>query len=127
MLPSGLQADVFAQDELVLVVAPMHRWSEMRELNPDLLQEGELLLREQGSGIRESIALFGKRSMNWMGMVTVRQIWTRRHAFYREATGGKTLAGAELPPLPVTQCSLQEGQVRATFCFARVFPPASPQ
>jgi len=31
MLPSGLQADVFAQDELVLVVAPMHRWSEMRE------------------------------------------------------------------------------------------------
>ena len=81
MLPSGLQADVFAQDELVLVVAPMHRWSEMRELNPDLLQEGELLLREQGSGIRESIALLGKRSMNWMGMGTVRQIWIRRHAF----------------------------------------------
>ena len=55
MLPPGLQADVFAQDELVLIVAPMHHWSEMPELSPELLREGELLLREQGSGIRESI------------------------------------------------------------------------
>ena len=55
MLPPGLQAETFAQDELVLVVSPRHHWGRLRELNPALLREGELLLREQGSGIRESI------------------------------------------------------------------------
>ncbi len=54
-LPPGLQVDVFAQDELVLVVAPGHRWSGLDELSPEALREGELLLREQGSGIREVI------------------------------------------------------------------------
>jgi DNA-binding transcriptional LysR family regulator len=54
-LPAGLSVEVFAQDELVLVVAPDHRWSRLDELNPDALGEGELLLREQGSGIREVI------------------------------------------------------------------------
>src|SRR6266487_366569 len=54
-LPPGLQVDVFAQDELVLVVAPGHRWSGLDELGPEALREGELLLREQGSGIREVI------------------------------------------------------------------------
>ncbi len=47
--------EVFAQDELVLVVAPDHRWSRLGELNPEALREGELLLREQSSGIREVI------------------------------------------------------------------------
>ena len=46
---------MFAQDELVLVVAPGHRWSAINELSPETLREGELLLREQGSGIREVI------------------------------------------------------------------------
>ena len=54
-LPSGLHVDVFAQDELVLVVAPDHRWSGLDELSPESLREEELLLREQGSGIREVI------------------------------------------------------------------------
>ena len=54
-LPTGLYVEVFAQDELVLVVAPDHRWSRLGELNPEALREGELLLREQGSGIREVI------------------------------------------------------------------------
>ena len=54
-LPEGLQVEVFAQDELVLVVSPDHRWSKLDELNPEALREGELLLREQGSGIREVI------------------------------------------------------------------------
>src|SRR5713226_5787579 len=54
-LPTGLFVEVFAQDELVLVVAPDHRWSRLGELNPEALREGELLLREQGSGIREVI------------------------------------------------------------------------
>ena len=54
-LPPGLNVEVFAQDELVLVVASDHRWSGLDELSPAALREGELLLREQGSGIREVI------------------------------------------------------------------------
>ena len=54
-IPTGLHVEVFAQDELVLVVAPNHRWSGLDELSPVALREGELLLREQGSGIREVI------------------------------------------------------------------------
>ena len=54
-LPPGLLVDVFAQDELVLVVSPSHRWGGLSELSPEALREGELLLREQGSGIREVI------------------------------------------------------------------------
>ena len=54
-LPPGLHVEVFAQDELVLVVSPDHRWSKLDELHPEALREGELLIREQGSGIREVI------------------------------------------------------------------------
>ena len=54
-LPPGLRVDVFTYDELVLVVAPGHRWSGLTTLNPEALRDGELLLREQGSGIREVI------------------------------------------------------------------------
>ncbi|MDQ6662089.1 MAG: LysR family transcriptional regulator [Chloroflexota bacterium] len=54
-LPVELQAEVFAHDELVLVVAPRHPWSELQTLKPEVLREGNLLLREQGSGIREGI------------------------------------------------------------------------
>ncbi len=54
-LPPGIETQVFARDELVLVVAPAHRWSGLRVLKPEALGEKELLLREQGSGIREAI------------------------------------------------------------------------
>src|SRR5579872_967579 len=54
-LPSGLEKQVFARDELVLVVAPTHRWSSLHVVKPEVLREKELLLREQGSGIREVI------------------------------------------------------------------------
>lgn len=55
MLPSSLSVDVFSYDELILVVAPDHHWSSLQTLEPGALREGELLLREQGSGIREAI------------------------------------------------------------------------
>jgi len=55
MLPPTLASHVFARDELVLVVAPAHRWSSLRWLEPVMLRDGELLLREEGSGIREVI------------------------------------------------------------------------
>jgi DNA-binding transcriptional LysR family regulator len=55
MLPPELQAEAFSRDELVLVVAPEHRWSGLPVIAPEALGDRELLLREQGSGIREVI------------------------------------------------------------------------
>lgn len=55
MLPPELQAEVFSSDELVLVVAPEHRWSGLPAIAPEALGNRELLLREQGSGIREVV------------------------------------------------------------------------
>ena len=54
-LPAGLKVEVFAYDELVLVVGPHHRWRGLTTLKPEALSDSELLLREQGSGIREVI------------------------------------------------------------------------
>lgn len=54
-LPPELHVEVFGHDQLVLVVAPGHRWSNLQVVEPEALREGELLLREQGSGIREVI------------------------------------------------------------------------
>lgn len=50
-----LKLQVFAHDELVLVVAPQHRWSHAQAVQPADLAHGELLLREHGSGIREVV------------------------------------------------------------------------
>lgn len=55
MLPPGLKVKPFAHDELILVVAPDHPWSRVALLDPAALAEETLLLREQGSGIREVI------------------------------------------------------------------------
>ena len=55
MLPSTLHVEVIAHDELMLVVAPSHPWSELGTLEPEALRDSQLLLREQGSGIREVI------------------------------------------------------------------------
>ncbi len=54
-LPPGLKVTVFAYDELILVVAPEHRWNGVLSLRPEALCKEELILREQGSGIREVI------------------------------------------------------------------------
>jgi len=54
-LPSELDVEVFDHDELVLVISPHHHWRSVQALKPEELGKGELLLREQGSGIREVI------------------------------------------------------------------------
>lgn len=61
-LPPELKVEVFSYDELVLVVAPSHRWNGLPMLMPQALSNNELLMREQGSGIREVIehALSGR-------------------------------------------------------------------
>ncbi len=54
-LPSTLRVQAFAHDELILIVAPGHRWCHVNSVRPEDLAQDELLLREQGSGIREVI------------------------------------------------------------------------
>ena len=52
-LPAGLRVDVFSHDELILVVSPEHPWHTLQSVEPAMLSDEALLLREQGSGIRE--------------------------------------------------------------------------
>ena len=54
-LPEDLKVEVFTHDELVLVVGARHRWRGVRSLSPEALAEKELVVREEGSGIREVI------------------------------------------------------------------------
>jgi DNA-binding transcriptional LysR family regulator len=54
-LPLGLDFETIAHDELILVVAPNHPWSELSSIKPEELRDGVLILREPGSGVRESI------------------------------------------------------------------------
>jgi DNA-binding transcriptional LysR family regulator len=53
--PQDLVVEKFAYDELVLVVSPRHQWSKCTIVQPAELAEDVLLLREQGSGIREVV------------------------------------------------------------------------
>ncbi len=54
-LPLGMEYETVAYDELILVVAPNHPWSELSSLRSEDLRDGVLILREPDSGIRESI------------------------------------------------------------------------
>jgi DNA-binding transcriptional LysR family regulator len=52
-LPSGLSAVTVAEDTLVLVVPPTHRWAKRRRgVEPEELAGTALVTREQGSGTR---------------------------------------------------------------------------
>ncbi len=55
LLPPELHAEIFTYDELILVVNPDHHWQGLETLEPESLRNGELVLREQGSGIREVV------------------------------------------------------------------------
>ena len=50
-----LQASTFAHDHLVLVVAPNHHWHDRKSIQLEQLSGEEIVLREQGSGVREAI------------------------------------------------------------------------
>ncbi len=54
-LPTELAVEAFAYDHLILVVAPDHPWSNLSSITPEMLNGEALVLREQGSGIREVI------------------------------------------------------------------------
>jgi len=54
-LPAALNARIFTHDRLILVVAPAHPWADAKLLTPEDLGQEALLLREQGSAIREVV------------------------------------------------------------------------
>lgn len=54
-LPEDLNVRFFSRDTLILVVAPTHRWCGLDSVRPDLLGSNELLVREQGSGVRDML------------------------------------------------------------------------
>lgn len=50
--PAELQVEMATYDELILVVAPTHKWSKMQVLPISALSQGELIMREEESVIR---------------------------------------------------------------------------
>lgn len=57
VVPSGLHQRVFANDELVVVVAPAHPWVRRRQpITIDEFAVTPLIVREHGSGTRETLA-----------------------------------------------------------------------
>lgn len=57
-VPDGLDHKVVAHDHLVVVVAPQHPWARLRRpLSPAELARTRLVLREKGSGTRETLEL----------------------------------------------------------------------
>jgi DNA-binding transcriptional LysR family regulator len=71
-LPLGLEYETVAYDELILVVSPKHPWSEVSSLKSEDLRDGVLILREPGSGIRESIEhAFSHQGFSMSALLTV--------------------------------------------------------
>ncbi|WP_166391272.1 LysR family transcriptional regulator [Nocardioides ochotonae] len=56
-VPTGVASSVVATDSLVVVVAPSHPWARRRTpVGPAELAGAELVLREEGSGTRDTLA-----------------------------------------------------------------------
>ncbi|OHU53683.1 LysR family transcriptional regulator [Mycobacteroides chelonae] len=56
LAPKGLRSKVVAHDQLVVVVAPDHKWAKLtRPVNPIELTQTPLVAREAGSGTRDSL------------------------------------------------------------------------
>jgi len=61
--PTGLRSKVVASDELVVVVAPDHKWARRpRPVDPAELAQTPLISRETGSGTRDSLIAALKRA-----------------------------------------------------------------
>lgn len=53
-----LKVEVIGKDELVLIVSPGHRWAEKEMVTAAELVKEPILLREQGSGMRQSLEAY---------------------------------------------------------------------
>ncbi|WP_170142821.1 LysR family transcriptional regulator [Thermosporothrix hazakensis] len=54
-LPPGIEVTASTYDEMILIVAPSHPWSKQGEVPISALGEVELIMREQGSVVRDII------------------------------------------------------------------------
>ncbi|GCF11545.1 LysR family transcriptional regulator [Dictyobacter arantiisoli] len=54
-LPEGLHIRFFMRDALILVVSTAHRWCGLQSIRPEELGNGELVVRERGSGVRDML------------------------------------------------------------------------
>ncbi|MBT1631656.1 MULTISPECIES: LysR family transcriptional regulator [Curtobacterium] len=62
---AGVSAQVIADDELAVVVAPDHPWAGSKGITAEVLAATALLLREEGSGTRATVAAwFGKAGLD---------------------------------------------------------------
>lgn len=60
LIDSHLKASPVAHDELVVIVSPTHPWARRRSLSRSELADGPLIVRETGSGTRDTLtALMG--------------------------------------------------------------------
>lgn len=61
----GLEKEDFVQDELVLIVPPDHRWVQVGQIDLAELRKEPIILREEGSSTRDTLAMHLKlRRMN---------------------------------------------------------------
>jgi DNA-binding transcriptional LysR family regulator len=105
-LPAELAVEVVARDELVLIMAPDHRWSDLPAVTPAMLAESELLLREQGSGTREVIErAFLRQGVPLVPLLTVPENETIKQLVMCGV-------GAAILPALVVQREVATGDVR---------------
>jgi len=105
-LPAELAVEVVARDELVLIMAPTHRWSTLPAVTPAMLAESELLLREPGSGTREVIERACRRQgVQLVPLLTVPENETIKQLVMRGV-------GAAILPALVVQREVAAGDVR---------------
>ena len=57
-----LKTEVFAEDELALIVRPDHRWTRKQVLRAAELVQAPILLREEGSGMRRFVEEYLERN-----------------------------------------------------------------
>ncbi len=104
-IPPELDREVIATDELVLIMAPTHRWSSRETVMPQMLGARELLLREQGSGTREVIErAFQRQGVQVSPLLTVPENETIKQLVMRGV-------GAAILPALVVQREVMAGDL----------------
>ncbi len=61
-LRRDVRAEVFLEDEIVLMVPPAHEWTERASIEPAELKDERLLMRERGSGTRRVVEMSLQKS-----------------------------------------------------------------
>ncbi|MHB1161108.1 MAG: selenium metabolism-associated LysR family transcriptional regulator [Chloroflexota bacterium] len=67
----GLERELFAQDQLVLIVPPGHRWDGLAQVELAELKKEPFILREEGSSTRDTLAIYLKSKRIKLGDLNV--------------------------------------------------------